>query len=708
MDTVFASYSIGALCFLILTLILALILLKDWRRRLQGALPVLASAVTAAWLGATACHAGFRLPDAGAVALLEVVRNAAWFGFIFKILSGAAANQSAQSGVERRLRALVLAGYAVCLALALLVLARHYGPPPVAGFGGPGVEAFGYLLVAVIGLALVEQLLRNTCIEHRWRIKLLCLGIGGMFAYDFLLYSDALLFNQFGADLRDARGGVNALAAPLIAATVVHNPKRLLGIRVSRPVVLYTATFLGAAVYLAAIGAIGYYLRTYGGDWGRVAEIVFLFGAGLALLLLITSRRLRARFKVFLRKHFFSYKYDYREEWRRFIHTLSVEQDGSLRERVIRAIAQIIESPGGMLWMRQGAGQFVPVARWNMPALHDATEPGGGSLVRFLEQSRWVINLEEYARRPEHYQGLDLPQWLQDLPRAWLIVPLTVQEKLLGFVALQRSPISVSFDWEDCDLLKTAGCQAAGHLMQQEAAQALAEARQFEAFNRLSAFVIHDLKNLTAQLSLVVSNAARHKHKPAFIDDAVRTIEHSVAKTNRLLAQLHNGGAAGRCVPVDLTELLHAAIRNRSATQPVPELAAADEGVQVVADPDRLAAVLEHIIANAQEATPPHGHVTVRLRHAGERAIVEVEDDGCGMDEAFVRERLFRPFDTTKGSAGMGIGAYESRELARSLGGDVEVRSEPGKGTVFRILLPAARRDEMPRMDNKQCIRVIS
>lgn len=705
MDTGFAGYSIGALCFLILTLILMLILLKDWRGRLQGALPVLASAVTAVWLEATASHAEFRVPDAGAVALLEVLRNAAWFGYLFKLLTSAAANQS---GMERRLRALVLAGYALCSALALLVLARHYGPAPVAGLVRPGVEAFGYFLVVVVGLALVEQLLRNTSTEHRGRIKLLCLGVGGMFVYDFLLYSDALLFQQFAANLQDARGGVNALAAPLIAATVVHNPRRLLGIRVSRPVVLYTATFLGAAAYLAAIGAIRYYVRTYGGDWGRVAEIMLLFGAFMVLLLLITSRRLRARFKVFLRKHFLSYKYDYREEWRRFIHVLSVEQDGSLQERVVRAIAQIIESPGGMLWMRQGAGQFVPVARWNMPALQDAAEPSGGSLVRFLEQSRWVINLEEYAHRPEHYQGLDLPQWLQDLPQAWLIVPLLVQEKLLGFVVLQRSPISASFDWEDSDLLKTAGCQAAGHLMQQEAAQALAEARQFEAFNRLSAFVIHDLKNLTAQLSLVASNAARHKHKPAFIDDAVCTIEHSVAKMNRLLAQLHNGGAtAGRCVPVELAELLRAAIRNRSATQPVPELAAADEGVRVVADPDRLTAVLEHIIANAQEAAP-HGHVTIRLWHAGERAIVEVEDDGCGMDEVFVRERLFRPFDTTKGSAGMGIGAYESRELARSLGGDVEVRSEPGRGTVFRILLPAARRDEMPRMDNKQCIRVIS
>lgn len=706
MDTVFASYSIGALCFLVLALILALILLKDWRGRLQGTLPLFAAVVTAAWLGATACHAEFRLPDAGTVALLEVLRDAAWLGFIFKILGGAAADQSGQSETEWR-RMLVLAGYAACSASALLVLARHYGPASMASFAGPGMEAFGYLLIVVIGLALVEQLLRNTHIEHRRRIKLLCLGVGGMFVYDFLLYSAGLPFQQFGADLWDARGGVNALAAPLIAATVVRDPKRLLAIRLSHPVVLYGATFLGAAAYLAAVGAIGYYIHAYGGDWGRVAEIVFLFGTVLALLLLITSRRLRARFKVFLRKHFLSYKYDYREEWRRFIHMVSVEQDGSLQERVVRAIARIIESPGGMLWMRQGAEQLVPAACWNMSALRDAMEPAGGSLVRFLEQSRWVIDLDEYARRPERYQGLDLPQWLQDLPQAWLIVPLAVRDNLLGFVVLRRSPIGASFDWEDGDLLKMAGCQAAGHLMQQETARALVEARRFEAFHRLSAFVIHDLKNLTAQLSLVASNAARHRHKPAFIDDAIGTIEHSAAKMKRILAQLRDGGTiAGRCMPVEPAELLRAAIRNRSIVQPVPELAAAEEGIQVVADPDRLTAVLEHIIANAQEAAP-HGHVTARLWRAGEQAIVEVADDGCGMDEAFVRERLFRPFDTTKGSAGMGIGACESRELARSLGGDVEVRSEPGRGTVFRILLPAIHKDEMPRMDNRQCTRVI-
>lgn len=697
----FASHAIGALYFLILTLML----LVDGPKRLDGALPVLASVATLLWLGAAACHVGFGLPDAGSVRLLEVLRNMAWLAFLLRVLGGAGAGLVAGEG---RLRVIAIAAYTLCLATALLVVLHDYAPLFPATAAPLDLPAAGYLLLAVVGLALVEQLFRNARMEQRWRVKFLCLGIGGMFAYDFVLYSDALLFRQVNSELWTARGAVYVCAALLVAASVAWRPGVSPGIRVSRSVALYGTTILMAAVYLAAMLAAGYHIRRYGGDWGTFAQIVFLFAAALALLLLVTSQRLRACLKVALSKHFFNYKYDHREEWLRLIRTLSTDRAGPLRERVIRALAQIIDSPGGMLWTCADGAHFVPVARWHMPGVKNVREPAAGSLVRFLEQRGWVIDLEEYAARPALYRGLELPQWLDGLQEPWLVVPLIHDERLLGFVVLRRAPVSRSLDWEDNDLLKMAGRQAASHLAHLEAAQALAEARQFETFNRLSAFVIHDIKNVAAQLSLVASNAARHRHKPAFIDDAVRTIEHSVAKINRLLGQLRdNGGiSARRHAAVDLAELLRTAVRNRSQILPVPELSLADTGLWVTANADRLAAVLEHIIQNAQEATPQHGCVKVALRRQGEQAVVEVEDNGCGMDETFVRERLFRPFDTTKGGSGMGIGAYECRELARSLGGDVEVWSEVGKGTLFRVLLPLTQTVETTRTDITPCIRV--
>jgi putative PEP-CTERM system histidine kinase len=321
-----------------------------------------------------------------------------------------------------------------------------------------------------------------------------------------------------------------------------------------------------------------------------------------------------------------------------------------------------------------------------------AKEPAGSSLIRFLEIQKWVINLDEYRNDPGLYQSLGdlmMPSWLRTLPDAWLISPLILQEKLHGFVVLARSSaVRRHFNWEDCDLLKTTGTQAASHLAQHAASQALAEARQFEAFNRLSTYVVHDLKNLISQLSLVVSNAARHRNNPLFMENVISTVENSVSKMNRLLVRMRDGVQADSKRMVNLAKLLEEVVRDAQAAKPAPVLECNTSDMAVTADRDRLASVMGHVIRNAQDATSEDGRVTVRLQKMNGHAVVEVEDNGCGMDEAFIRARLFRPFQTTKGDSGMGIGVYEAREFVRSLGGDIQVESKPGQGTIFRIQLP--------------------
>ena len=194
--------------------------------------------------------------------------------------------------------------------------------------------------------------------------------------------------------------------------------------------------------------------------------------------------------------------------------------------------------------MRREDDRFEPTAHWNMEQPLSATEPADSSLIRFLEIQKWVINLDEYERDPGLYRSLgdlEMPAWLRVMPNVWLIAPLILHERLLGFVALAHSPARHKhFNWEDCDLLKTTGSQVASHLAQHVASQALAEARQFEAFNRLSTYFVHDLKNLIAQLSLVVSNSAKHRHNPLFMESTISTVENSVAKMNRLLAHLRD------------------------------------------------------------------------------------------------------------------------------------------------------------------------
>jgi putative PEP-CTERM system histidine kinase len=218
--------------------------------------------------------------------------------------------------------------------------------------------------------------------------------------------------------------------------------------------------------------------------------------------------------------------------------------------------------------------------------------------------------------------------------------------------------------------------------------------------------VVHDLKNLIAQLSLVVSNAARHKHNPLFMQDAIHTVENSVSKMNRLLAHLRAGGhQASQPAPVDLKQLLSEVVSSKSVNLPVPVLDCDLSGAVVMADHDQFSAVIGHVVQNAYDATPETGSITVRGRKDGNIATIEIEDTGCGMDESFLRERLFRPFDSTKNGSGMGIGAYEAREYVRALGGEVQVVSTPGKGTTFRIRLPYADRLHMEEMRQQGAAR---
>jgi putative PEP-CTERM system histidine kinase len=678
------SHLVGGLAFAVLTLVL----LIAWRGRIQGGFLVLASGVSALWCASVTAFALLGMPPFSATQLLELLRDGAWLLFLIWVLRQARGDAE----TTRRLHLIAAGLLAVGAITGVLVVMNRYAP----GFGRPETFAvsgpiLGHVLLAVAGLALVEQIYRNTRADSRWTVKFLCFGIGGVFAYDLYLYAHALLFKSLDPGLWMARGLVNAMVVPFIAVAARRNPQWSVDVFVSRHVVFHSAAVFGAGVYLLTMAGAGYYIRVFGGSWGGVAQAVFLFGAVMVLGAVMVSSRLRAEAKVFLSKHFYRNQYDYRDEWLRFTQRLSdAEQGVDPRETITEAIANVVESPSGVMWGRDAAGRFRPVASWQAPLPAAPVIGAGDSLATFLAGSGWIVYLDEYRDSPEAYPDLELPSWPPAMGRAWVVVPLIQGEELVGFVVLARSATKRSLDWEDSDLLKTVGRQAASYIALLDATEALSESRQFEAFNRLSAYVVHDLKNVTAQLSLVASNARRHMHSPGFVEDAIDTVENATAKMSRMLNQLSKGRImeAGAARRTSLRHALEQAVAARAVDRPVPVLAVDGELPAVEADPDRLEAVVEHLVQNAQEATPDDGEVSLRAWTEGQDVVVEVRDSGCGMDARFIRERLFRPFDTTKGNAGMGVGVYESREFVQSLGGRLEVTSDPGVGTVFELRMP--------------------
>jgi putative PEP-CTERM system histidine kinase len=415
-------------------------------------------------------------------------------------------------------------------------------------------------------------------------------------------------------------------------------------------------------------------------------QAAFVFAALLFLALVVFSGQFRSRLRVFVSKHFFSYRFDYREEWLRFTRTLSSQNPQlGLQELCIKALADLVESSAGGLWMRD-RDVLRQVARWNVPEVRDA-EPCDAPLAGFLERTGWVVDLQESAGHPERYEGFVAPAWLGALREAWLIVPLLNGTEFIGFVLLaqQRAPMKV--DWEVRDLLRTAGRQAASYLAQARATEQLLEAQKFDAFNHLSAFVVHDLKNLVAQLSLLLKNAERHRTNPEFQRDALETVEHVTQRMNAIMMQLRTGTTPVEGPkPVELTALVREIQRAKSGQRPAVGVEAAAE-VHALGHEDRLERVIGHLIQNALDATTENGKVAVRVFRDGANAVVEVADDGVGMTPEFVRDRLFKPFQTTK-PHGMGIGIYESFQYVSGVGGRILVDSTPNVGTKVRVSMP--------------------
>lgn len=679
MTTEAASYGIGAIA----ALVLAIWTLVGWRGRVVGLLLVLATTLTVLWSGLLAV-AGWQGAPPMLLDSMEVLRFGAWYAFLVAALA-----QGRMGAIDWRLVALAAGACTAELVLALLGggLVRPSAPHAPSAYPQAGA-----VVLALIGLVLVERLYKSTHGSGRWSVKYLALGLGGIFVYDFFMYADALLVKTMDHELWAARGAVQALAMPLIAASAARNPDWSLDIYVSRRAALGTTSVALAGLYLLVMAVSGFYIRAYGGAWGGTVQTVFLAAALLVLMALLFSSQLRAKTSVFLSKHFFNYKYDYREEWLRFIRTLSgVSDDGPLGMRVIRALAQPLESQAGMLWRVHGDA-YVPAATWNLspPDLETATEPANSDLVRALREQEWIVERPEWEVEPNRY-GIDRVHWLSSVGRAWLIVPLINETRLMGFVVLAESKAGTGFNWEDRDLLKTAARQAASFLAQEEAAADLTRAKQFEAFSKLSAFVAHDLKNVISQLSMVARNAERHKHNPVFVDDAMRTVDNAVARMNRLMAQLRRGGQSEPRETVDLVALLHRVAESRASKGPAPGVTSAVEAMPIRIEVDRLQTILEHLVDNAQEATPAGGTVELRLSLIQGSIRVEVADTGVGMTPDFVRDRLFKPFDTTKGSKGMGVGAYEARDFVQGLGGKLEVHSEPEAGTQIEIQIPHDR-----------------
>jgi len=669
------------------------LLMFSWRQSLQAKLLVVVMLCSTLWALASA-----KLVFGGGGQLswdfyyvFETARYIVWYVFLLKLFAPQKDLLLQNTGPETKSKAynyrkkLHKALFA-SIAFASIFLINEL----FVFYKNDTFNTVGHVVIALIAVVILEQVFRNSSVKYRWAIKYLMIGAGSVFAFDFYLYADGLLFRELDKSLWQARGFIHLVAVPLLAISAARTKNWSLNLFVSRDVVLNSTAIIGAGVYLLLMSIAGFYLREFGGDWGQLGRVVLFSFALIVLASVLFSGQLRAKIRVFLGKHFYKNKYDYRIEWLRLTEELNVNRpEENHYEDVIKPLAQIIEARAGMLWMADSDGGFSNIASWHCPKLNDV-EAGTTSFILFMQKKGFVINIKEVAQQKE-YEGLALPHWMDNIQTPWIVVPLMEPAKMFGFILLAQPLVERSINWEDRDLLKTAARQVSGHLMILKTSAALAQSKQFEVFSRLSAYMVHDLKNIAAELQLVADNAKRHGSNQAFLDDAFETVEYAASDIQRLLEQLRNRKARDeKAVLVNLFELVSDAVAVKQGAMPKPVFLANDNGYMVAVESRQLKNVLAHLIDNAQQATADEGLVEIDLLNENGHYVISIKDNGHGMDEDFICHRLFKPFDTTKGNAGMGIGMYESQDFIRKVGGDILVESEPEKGSVISLLLPEA------------------
>lgn len=554
-------------------------------------------------------------------------------------------------------------------------------------------------MLGVVGsLVLVHNLYASASSSGRQMLRWPALALAAVWVFELNLYTVAYLAQHWPVELAALHGLLDIGFAGILALGVMKG-REPLRLRPSRRITFQSMSLIVIGLYFVAMIAIARWLANEGGAWARWWQFSFLIAAISAAALLLPSRRARGWMRVMLTKHFFAHRYDYREEWLRFASTIGGQGRDAppLQQRAVQALADITDSPAGLLLTLDESGELALAARWQWPTADVPAQAMPLASAQILAASYHILDLDTVRSGADGQSGdakakvgpIIIPEWLREESRAWAVVPLRHNARLVGVVILARPPHDRKLDWEDFDLLRVVAQQIGTYLAEYQGQQALAEAARFDDFHRRIAFVMHDIKNLSSQLSLLARNAERHAENPAFRADMLVTLRNSADKLNHLVARLsrYGAGTVDKVEPVKvghLAQQLAAGFRARHNVQVIEREACTIAGQQHMVEQ-----VLTHLVQNAVDASGPEQPVFVSIAGDGRDGRIEIVDSGHGMSPEFVRNRLFKPFDSSK-PGGFGIGAYEARELVRAMHGRLDVESREGIGTRFIIRLPLA------------------
>ena len=560
-----------------------------------------------------------------------------------------------------------------------------------------------FLICSVLVLINMENILRASSGSIQWQVKFMALGLAGIFAVRVYTSSQALLYYCMHTSVETVNAGACVFACVLVMASLMRMRMSDISIYLSQTMLFNSVTVFIVAAYLILVGILAEVLKTFGEGVAFPTEALFIFIALMALAVFLMSQEVRLKAKFWLNRHLKRPTYDYRNVWNNFSQsTLTLLEQKEFCATVTRMVSSTLGTPAVTIWLVDEKGEFASL--------------GGSTLHSMVEERSFQIKDDDFAGFMRSGAEGQLPRVVQrqnggatrEVPaggdetaeqvRTWFCAPMRAAGNLVGFMTLSERTNGTPFSTEDLDLLKTISDQTANSLLNLRFSERIREAKQLEAFQTISAFFVHDLKNLASTLSLTLKNLPVHYDNPEFRKDALNVISNCVEKINAMCGKLsslkHKLELDMR--KTDVNDLIDNTLANMNGVTKgivVKNLRAVPAAL---ADPEQIQKILVNLVINACEATGENGRIMVETDSKDGWIELSVSDNGCGIPMEFLEKSLFRPFKTTK-KKGLGIGLFQCKRIMEAHGGKIDVESEPGKGSTFRLLLPEGGKEPLRR-----------
>lgn len=543
-----------------------------------------------------------------------------------------------------------------------------------------------FLIVGfVFDLAYIEQSLRLLRDPLRYQLKYMLIGVGVVAGVQIYHASQSLSVSVEGSSAVLLSGFGALLAMGLIGVGLVrsrlHDTQASLYIR---PGIVYgSVTFVVVGLYLIVVGLVGELIRYSGLPLREVLSGLVILVAVIVLLVVAASRSVRATANRWMAQLVYQAKYDYRAKWLEVTNAFhDCHTTDAVLDRFLDLLSRTFGAPRISVWMGFESDSRFHMVRSTVLEAGEASLPSDHPVVTQLLSHDEVLNVEDmvFADTVDDHR-------FRSFTRVKVCVSIQSAGQLLGFIAVGRDERGERYRADDCQLLRVMAHHFGMVLALSQQTEERRASVELEALHRFSAFCLHDLKNLTAGLSLVVQNAIVHGQDPAFQQSVMKTVVGTVRKMTALMEKLSlKTSRAVSWQTVDLTAIIRDAATGVKV-QVCMDLSRLDGQSSLVhAVPEELHQVFTNVLLNACQAAGECSTVSIQVEGDGRMVRVQVTDHGPGIPHDRLRT-LFQPFQTTK-VGGLGIGLYQCKRIVESHQGTIHILSRVGEGTTIRVTLP--------------------